>query len=175
MFALGALLCRVILAAAFCVILLPQAIAQNRLAELQTQFNREREPVRKAKVLTKLADAQFEVLHKVTDAGDYDQALRIFQDYRDEVRSAEATLKASGVDAERKPGGFKELQMHIRKGLRELDDTIHALPEDQREPFEAVRKDLITTEKELIDMLFPRQPANKPVPDKPKSPDKPEN
>jgi hypothetical protein len=147
---------------------LSPALAQDRVAELQAQFNRETDPVRKAKILPKLGDAQFDSARGETDAGRYAQALKIIEEYRDEVKTAEAALKASGIDAERKPAGFKQLQIHIRKSVREIEQTILALPDAERPPFEAVRQQLMGIEKGLIDMLFPRQPEKKPEKEKKK-------
>ena len=154
---------RVIVAAALSAILFPAARAQDRIAELQAQFNRETDPVRKAKILPKLGDAQFDQLRRQTDTGDYVQALRILGDYRNEVKTAETALKGTGVDAERKPAGFKQLEIHLRKSLRELDQTILVLPDDQRPPFQDIRQELAGIEKELIDRLFPRQPVKNPT------------
>ena len=114
------------------------------------------DPVRKAKALTKLGDAQLNLANQETDAGNFAQALKIFQQYRDEVKTAHAALKASGIDAERRPNGFKQLQMHVRKAIREIGQTTLAVPVEQRKPFEATREELLHIEKELIDMLFPR-------------------
>ncbi len=165
---LGRSLRHVFLAGALAGLLLPGASAQNQIAELQTQFNRENDPVRKVKVLMKLGGAQFELMHKETDDGNYEQALRTLGEYRDEVSTTEAALKATGTDAERKPGGFKQLQIHLRKSLREIDQTIMAMPDGQRPPFETVRRDLLRIDKELIDMLFPRQPGKGQEKEKPK-------
>lgn len=159
---------RLLAAATLSAFLLPAAQGQENIAQLEGQFNRESDAVRKVKVLWKLGDAQFEQIRKETDDGNYTQALRTLEEYRDEVRSAEAALKATGVDAERKPGGFKQLQIHVRKSLRQVDQTIMALPDNQRPPFEAVRRDLLRVDKELIDLLFPRLPGKNSGKDKPK-------
>ncbi len=132
--------------------------AQNRFAELRSQFTKEGDPARRAKALARLGEAQFKEIHREIDAVEYAEALKIAGEYRDEVRSMEAWLKSSGIDAERHPGGFKQLQIHLRKSLRELEQTILSLPDEQRDGFSAIRKDLLGVEKELIDLLFPRQP-----------------
>jgi len=75
-------------------------------------------------------------------------------------RSADGWAR-SGKDAERKPNGFKNLQIHIRQNIPRLEQTILTLPVEQREPFEAIRKELDAIDRELIDALFPRQPAKK--------------
>ena len=159
---------RLLAAAMLSALLLPAARGQENIAQLEAQFNRENDAARKVKVLRKLGDAQLEQMRKDTDDGNYAQALRTLEGYRDEVRGAEAALKATGVDAERKPGGFKQLQIQVRKSLREVDQTILALPDSQRPPFEAVRGDLLRADKELIDLLFPRQPEKNSDKDKPK-------
>ena len=158
---------RLIALAALSSFLLPGERGQENIAALQAQFRGENDPVRKVKVLSKLGDAQFQLMRKETDAGNYAQALQALEDYRDEVGAAEAALKATGVDPERRPRGFKQLQIHVRKSLREVDQTILALPSEQRPPFEAIHRELLRVEKELIDLLFPRQPGKNP--DKEKS------
>ncbi len=159
---------RLVALAALSTVLLSGARAQENVAELQAQFSKENDPVRKAKLLAKLGDAQFRLMRREADASNYAQALRALEDYRNEVHTAEAALKATGVDPERKPGGFKQLQIHVRKSLRELDQTILALPNDQQPPFEAARGDLQHVNKELIDLLFPRQPGKNADKEKPK-------
>src|SRR6267154_1162213 len=66
-------------------------------------------------------------------------------------------LKSTGVDAEKKPAGFKELQISIRENVRRIDDLILSLPVDKRPFFREVRTDLVKTQNELIDALFPRR------------------
>jgi len=157
---------RSLLAAAFAVLLV--AIAPARGAALPSQNKPDGDPIRRAKNLPRTGDAQFGQMRKELDAGNYAQALHILQEYRDEVRSTEQALKATGVDAERHPAGFKQLQIHVRKSVRELEQVLLSLPEEQRDPFDAVRKDLINIEKELIEMLFPRPPGKTADREKPK-------
>src|SRR5574337_825180 len=102
---------RALLAAALSSLWLPLVPAQDHIGELRAQFNHETDPVRKAKALPKLGDAQFNQVRQETDAGHYAEALKIVEEYRDEVKAADAALKASGLDAERRPAGFKQLQI----------------------------------------------------------------
>ncbi len=103
--------------------------AQDRLTVEQARYDQETDPVRKAR-----------------------------EQYRDEVRHIAELLKATGVDAEKKPAGFKELQISLRETVRHIDDLILTLPVDKRPFFREVRTDLVNTQNELIDALFPRQP-----------------
>jgi hypothetical protein len=69
-------------------------------------------------------------------------------------------LNGMGVDAERHPGGFKELQISLRETIRRVDDLIFGLEVDKRQFFRPVRNDLFTDQNVLIDELFPRRPEH---------------
>ena len=129
----------VIVALALCV---PLA-AQDRLAEELAKYQSESDPVRKARALAKLGDEQVDLAK---------------EQYRDEVRATVAALKGTGVDAERKPAGFKELQISLRETIRRIDELIFTLNVDKRPFFREVRNDLFVDQNELIDDLFPRRP-----------------
>ena len=49
--------------------------------------------------------------------------------------------------------------MHVRKGIREVDETLLVSPEDYKPPLQIVRQDLLAMEEELLKMLFPHRPA----------------
>ncbi|MBI1738813.1 MAG: hypothetical protein HYR58_06150 [Acidobacteria bacterium] len=119
------------------------------------------DPVKTAKEVVRRGDAQLAQMRQEIRNENYDAALRVLREYRDAVKSAHAGLKASGRDAEKKPGGFKNLQIHIRQNIPRLEHSILSVPVEQREPFEAIRKELDTIDRELIDALFPRQPSKK--------------
>ena len=131
-----------------------QPQAANRLAPV----DRERDPVRRAKLLAKLSVGEFSEFRRQAEAANYSEAQRILEGYRDEVLSTEKALAASRINAERNPAGFKELQISLRHGLRQLGETMVTLTPDEREPFEEIRKELERADKELIHQLFPRQP-----------------
>ena len=85
-------------------------------------------------------------------------SLHTLEQYRDEIRHMAEALKSTGVDAEKKPAGFKELQISLRENVRRIDDLILSLPADKRPFFREVRTDLVKSQNELIDELFPRRP-----------------
>ena len=142
---------------------LVQHQAPNRLASLE----REQDPVRRAKLLAKLGQGEFSEFRRQADAGNYLEALRILEGYRDAVLSTQKGLAATRINAERNPAGFKELQISLRGGLRRLSETLLTLTPDEREPFDAIRKQLERIDKELIHELFPRQSEAAPGKEKP--------
>jgi len=74
------------------------------------------------------------------------------EQYADEIQHMAEALKSTGVDAEKKPAGFKELQISLREtsAYRRFDPS---LPVDKR-PFFRSPDGLVKSQNELIDELF---------------------
>src|SRR5215510_11148653 len=102
------------------------------LEQLQAKFDKETDGVRKAKQIQKLGDAQFAKEREATKAGDFVTAGMIMEKYRDNVRAALDALKRTQPQAEKHPGGYKQLEYHTAEGLREVRDVILAMPEPLR-------------------------------------------
>jgi hypothetical protein len=132
--------------------------AQDRLAEDLAKYQHESDPVRKARDLVKLGDEQVEMARKLLKDDQDVGSLHTLEQYRDEVHETVTALNGMGVDAERKPAGFKELQISLRETIRHIDDLILTLEVDKRPFFRTVRNDLFTDQNALIDELFPRKP-----------------
>ena len=130
---------------------------QDRLAALLDQYHHENDPVRRARLLVKLGDDEVELAKKQLQGGNDVASLETLENYRGQVEQTVAGLKATGVDAERKPGGFKELQISLRENIRRVDDLIFTLPADKRPFFREVRTALANMQNDLIDALFPRR------------------
>ena len=131
--------------------------AGDKLKELQDHFDRENHAGSKVRALQKLGAAQFEAATQASKANDYITVGLIFEKYRDNVRQAFELLRKQEPDADRHPGGYRQLELELRQGIREVEDTLLVAPEDFRPPLEIVRKDLIGTDDELIRLLFPRR------------------
>ncbi len=132
--------------------------ATESLADLQARFDRETSGVHKAKLMEKLGNAQFEEARRVGKAGDYTAVGLTLEKYRDNVRAAVEALKKQHPDAEKQSNGYRQLEMHLRLGIREVDDTLLVSPEAYKPPLQLVRQDLIGLDDELLKMLFPRRP-----------------
>jgi len=129
----------------------------DKLKELQEQFDRESHAGGKIKDLQKLGALEFDAVTQASKAGDYAAVGLIFEKYRDNVRQAFELLKKQQPDADRHPGGYRQLELEVRQGIREVEDTLLVAPEEYRPPLEIVRKDLIDTDDGLIHLLFPRR------------------
>ena len=139
----------------------------DTLEQLQGKFDKEPDGVRKAKQIQKLGDAQFAKEREAAKAGDFVTAGVVMEKYRDNVRAALEALKETHPQAEKHPNGYKQLEFHTGQGLREVRDVILAMPEALRPPMQIVEKDLQEMNMELLKLLFPRRPGEKPPLQKP--------
>jgi len=145
-------------------LMLPPAIAQQTVAELQGHFDRETNSVKKAKLLVKLGEAEFEEARRAEKEGDNNAVDATMEKYRDNVRAAVDALKKQHADAEKHSNGYRQVEMHVKQGIREVEDSMLAAPGPYKPPLQIVRQDLISMDEELIRLLFPHRPADKPVP-----------
>ena len=93
-------------------------LPQNNTAELRSKFTNETDPVRKAKLLGPLSEAEFREILKDADSENFGGALAIFQQYRDEAQACKKALEGKEPDPEKHPNGFKQLQISLRQALR---------------------------------------------------------
>lgn len=128
--------------------------AGGNVAELQARFDHETNPVHRAKLLEKLGDAQFDETRRAFKANDLVTVGVVLEKYRDNVRVAFEGLKKKRADAERDANGYRQLEIHVRRGIREVDEILLRIPEQFQPPLQIVRGDLDTTDRELIRMLF---------------------
>jgi hypothetical protein len=150
---------------ALCVPNLPGTMqTQDPAATFRAKFTRENDPVRKAKILIPLGDAEFRDIQKEAGADNAEGALAILRQYRDEAEASQKALEATGHDPEKHPNGFKELQISLRESLRRLDNVIADLSGDEQKPFRDIRQELDQMDRRLIHELFPRRPEDQPEP-----------
>ena len=128
---------------------------------LQARFDRETNSVRKAKLLEKLGDAQLADTRRASEASDYVTVGSVMEKYRDNARAAADALKKDHPNADRHTGGYKQLQIHVHKTIRELDEMLIIAPSEYRPPLLLVRGDLAAMDDELLQLLFPRRPETK--------------
>jgi hypothetical protein len=138
--------------------------AAETVAQLQTKFDSENNSVRKAKIFEKLSDAQFAAIRSSEKAGDVSTVGLTFEKFRDNLRLTVEALKKQHPDAEKQSNGYKQVEVTIRKGIREIDESILAAPSEYLPPLKLVRQDLVTIDNEVLHLLFPRRPGEQPIP-----------
>jgi hypothetical protein len=146
-------------------------LAQDRTAELRARFQKEQDPVRKARLVAPLADSEFRDMHAKIDAGDLAGAAEIAGQVREEAQASKKALDAKVHDPEAHPDGYKQLEIAVRESVRRLDDILVGLAKDDQMQLAEVRKDLDELNRQLIHQLFPKrpEPAPTPAPENPKS------
>lgn len=136
-------------------------LAQDKLTQLRDRYEHETDPVRKAKDFQQLGDAQMAEFARAAAKDEYENALRHLSDYREEAHTCFNGLNAAVADAEKHPEGFRQLQIHLRKGLWEMERTIPQIPEPRRQEFRTIHDDLAELQSKLIHALFPRDSSTK--------------
>jgi succinate dehydrogenase flavin-adding protein (antitoxin of CptAB toxin-antitoxin module) len=152
------------------------AAAADKLADTQARFDHENNPVRRAKLLEKLGDAEFDEARRAFKANDLNTVGTVLEKYRDNVRVALEGLKKKRADAQKDSNGYRQLEIHVRRGIREADEIILRVPEEYQPPLQIVRRDLDSMDKELIRMLFhhrDEQPGGPKGPEPATSPEHP--
>ena len=128
--------------------------ATDKLGEMQARFDHENNPVRRAKLLERLGDAEFDEARRAYKANDLTTVATVLEKYRDNVRVALDGLRKKRSNAERDSNGYRQLEIHVRRGIRETDEIILRVPEEYQPPMQIVRRDLDSMDIELIRMLF---------------------
>ena len=150
-----------VLALAFAMVTACLAAQEYHTTEQwRAKFDHEADPVRKAKLLLPLGEAEFKDAEAALTNDKATEALDILKKYLDEAQSCEKALEEKFPDAEKHANGYKQLQISLRGSLRRLDAMIVGLNEDDRKPFVEIRGQLDEIDRHLIHMLFPKQPAN---------------
>jgi hypothetical protein len=135
---------------------------QDQLARDHARFDKEPDPVHKAKLMVHLGTEEFNQIEKHLAADDSTAALNGLREYQTQADSCEKALDARGVDPEKHPAGYKELQISVREAIRRLDNMMVNLTGDEQPPFREVRKNLDDLDRDLIKELFPKKPGTPP-------------
>ena len=132
--------------------------AKSLTGELQARFDHETNSVHKAKLFEKLSDEQLADVRHASQSSDYNAIGTIMEKYRDNARAAVDALKKEHPNAEHQINGYKQLQIHIRRAIRDLRETILLAPDEYKPPLGIVEHDLSLIDDELLQSLFPSPP-----------------
>lgn len=140
------------------VVAASSVVAQDRVPELRARFQSATDPVHKAKMIPRLADAEFADIQTQVSAGNLTDAAAITEKVREEAHTAQEALDGRKRDAEKHPDGYRQLQISVRESVRRLNDILTGLAGDDQKPFQEVRDDLEKLDQQLIHQLFPKGP-----------------
>ncbi len=132
--------------------------AENRALDLQRErekLEREKDPVDRAKIGIKISDLLLDNVADYLRDGNYVEMQQELSAYTSTIEDAHQTLVVSGRDAQKKAGGFKDLEIALRKQVRKFDDYARMLTTDRREPLEKAKKLATGIRDKLLKALFP--------------------
>jgi hypothetical protein len=148
-------LCAVVLASA---LIAAPARAEERLETLRTEFHNQSDPVKRAKMFSKLGGALIAEMRRLESTRQYDAVAPLFLEYHDSAAAAYNGLAATRRDAVKHSNGYRELEMHLRQSLHQLNELVFGLPLADREPLRGPEKDIADLDEKLVNALFPRGP-----------------
>jgi hypothetical protein len=149
----------------------PGLAQKDRPSGEKSGFERESDPVQRAKLLARMGQQEFDAIDRDAAAKNLDRVLEQLRIYHEQVVQAHEGLVAAKIDASRKPAGFRQLEISLRENVRRLDDLAFSFPVEERQPFEQIREELAKIHDDLVDRLF-SAPAHEESP-KPPKPNKP--
>jgi hypothetical protein len=132
--------------------------AENRALELQRErekLEKERDPVDRAKIGIKISDLLLDNVADSVRVGNFTDMEQELSAYVATIESAHQTLVDSGLNAQKKSGGFKDLEIALRKQVLKFDDYARMLTGDRREPLEEAKKLATGIRNKLLKALFP--------------------
>lgn len=123
---------------------------QGQQAKLKRQGN----SVKKVKILIRMSAMDLEFVSRRVRGGLYSEADRILERYAGNVGRAEQVLTDSKRDPQRKPGGFKHLEISLRKQLRQLADLRDLYPFDRQQVIDRTIACAEAVKRRMIAALF---------------------
>jgi hypothetical protein len=154
----------VLLAATSCAVRTSSLQAQydkrlERLEKEKEKLKRLTDPVDRAKTDIAISEILLSLAGDAVRTGEPEVLEKRLSEYRDTIQDAHQTLVNTGRDAHRKPNGFKDLEIALRRQIRMLDDIGRGLTFDQREPVDKAKQQASDIRDDLLKALFGEQNA----------------
>ena len=134
------------------------------------RLDRERDKLRhttdgvdRTKIDINISEILLSLVSDAVKSGEPEVLGRRLDEYADTIEDAHQAMMKTGRDAHRKPKGFKDLEISLRRQIRILDDIGRGLTFDQREPVDKARKQASDIRDDLLKALFgePNAPGRK--------------
>jgi len=131
----------------------------ERLQKEKDKLNRQTDPVGRTKTQIKIAEILLTMINDTVQAGDMELMQKRLGEYTAAIQDAHQTMMKTGRDAHRKPGGFKDLEIALRRHVRQLEDIGKGLTFDQRDAVNKARDEAENIRDEMLKALFGEQNA----------------
>ena len=131
----------------------------ERLEKEKEKLKRVTDPVDRTKTEIRIAEILLTFVSDSVNAGDQERFEQRLEEYVATIQDAHQTMARTGRDAHRKPKGFKDLEIALRRQVRQLEDIGQGLSFDQREPVEKAKEEAAMIRDQLLKALFGEQNA----------------
>ena len=131
----------------------------ERLQRERGKLNRTTDPVDRAKTGINISELLLSLASDAVKTGEPEVLEKRLKEYVDAIQDAHQTMVKTGRDAHRKPKGFKELEIALRRQIRTLDDIGRTLTFDQRDPVDKAKQEASDIREDLLKALFGEQNA----------------
>ena len=155
----------IVLASASCAIRTASALQQidkrlERLDREREKLKHTTDAVDRAKIDIDISEILLSLVSDAVRSGEPEALGKRLGEYVDTIEDAHQGLMKTGRDAHRKPKGFKELEISLRRQIRILDDMGRGLTYDQREPVDKAKQEASNIRDDLLKALFGDQNAS---------------
>jgi hypothetical protein len=135
----------------------PQAKSDKRTNQLESEkrkLERTKNPADRAKSFMKIAEITLSYVSEAANANDMATMKSFLDQYRQAVNDACDTMMRSGLDPHKKSGGYKAVEIALRKQLRMLQDVGRLLTVDDRAAVDETADVVARSRDQFIHALF---------------------
>jgi len=111
-------------------------------------------PESRAKSLMRIAEITLTYVSEAATATDFPKMQMYIEQYRQTVTDARDTMMRSGLDPHKKSGGYRAVEIALRKQIRGLQDIARLLPVDERQAVQETLDVVMKIRDEFIHALF---------------------
>jgi hypothetical protein len=131
----------------------------ERLDREREKLKRTADAVDRTKIDIDISEILLSLVSDAVRSGEPEVLGKRLGEYVDAIEDAHQSMMKTGRDARRKPKGFKELEISLRRQIRILDDIGRGLTFDQREPVDKAKQQASDIRDDLLKALFGDQNA----------------
>jgi hypothetical protein len=131
----------------------------ERLQRERDKLSRLTDPVDRTKTDITISEILLSLAGDAARSSEPEALEKRMTEYVQTIRDAHQTMVKTGRDAHRKPKGFKDLEIALRRQIRALDDLAHNVTFDQRDPVDKAKQEASDIRDDLLKALFGEQNA----------------
>jgi len=131
----------------------------ERLQKERDKLGRQTDPVDRTKTYISISEILLSLASDAIKSGEPEAMGKHLTEYVGTVREAHQTMMKTGRDAHRKPKGFKELEIALRRQINMLNDLGRTVTFDQRDPIDKAKAEVSSMREDVFRALFGDQNA----------------